>query len=267
VIEKLEPESESEFNKELLQKIKASKAAGRRVIFSSMGTVVTGDHPQVGWNALMPDSEQKPHGLTGRELCQSAWGGLLDAYGAKSEEEGPLLVMAVGQQEDALGDLTIPPNAVTMPSAPQVDILRAGVDVFLSHGGQNSFMEGLGSGAAFVVCPGFADQPVNARKAQDMGVGLAVERPWPQRGEHEPVMEKYRADVSEALKRVMEEPRFIEKAKSCAERMAKAGGVNRALEVILEAAHSGRNEKEEVTTSSLDKHLESAAVQVAVGGA
>ena len=57
------------------------------------------------------------------------------------------------------------------PTLPQVDLLRLGVELFLTHGGQNSFMEALSQGCPLVVCPGFADQPVNAAKAEALGIG------------------------------------------------------------------------------------------------
>lgn len=47
----------------------------------------------------------------------------------------------------------------------KVEILKAKVDLFLTHGGQNSFMESLMAGTPVVVCPGFADQIANAMRA------------------------------------------------------------------------------------------------------
>ena len=48
--------------------------------------------------------------------------------------------------------------------------------MFVTHGGQNSFMESMFVGTPLVVCPGFADQPANGAKAQAMKVGLCVDR-------------------------------------------------------------------------------------------
>jgi len=82
-------------------------------------------------------------GLTGRELCRAAWAGTFKAFGAAAVDEGALIVVALGPQQEALGELAPPPNSICMPMLPQVDILKAGVDLFLTHGGQNSFMEAL----------------------------------------------------------------------------------------------------------------------------
>jgi len=66
--------SADESASEIVSAVKAAKAAGRQVILLSMGTVVTGDNHDVGWNGRIPQDGQ-PHGLSGKELCQSAWAG------------------------------------------------------------------------------------------------------------------------------------------------------------------------------------------------
>merc|ERR1712137_904515 len=155
-----------------------ARAAGRKVILVSMGTIITGDSPDLGWDAK-PRCGTSRKGLTGRQLCESAWAGAFDAFGcsADSTSDVPLFVVALGPQPDALANLVPPDNALCLPTLPQVDILKAGVDIFLTHGGQNSFTEALANSVPVVVCPGFGDQPVNAKKAVDRGVGLKVDRP------------------------------------------------------------------------------------------
>ena len=55
--------------------VKAAQAAGHRVIFVSMGTVVVGDNEDVGgWNAQMLDPDGVRHGLTGRQMCHAVMG-------------------------------------------------------------------------------------------------------------------------------------------------------------------------------------------------
>lgn len=130
----------------------------------------------------------------------------------------------------------IPPaNAVCCATLPQVDLLRMGVTAFLTHGGQNSFTEGLANEVPLVVCPGFGDQPVNARKAEAFGVGLQVPRPDPEQGGEPAAVAQYRRDVAAALHRVVVEGSFREAAAACAERLRQAGGVARAVEVMLAA--------------------------------
>merc|ERR1712151_1243377 len=170
-----------------LARLQEARNAGREVVLVSMGTVITGDSPDFGWDVKPPreGASDERQGLTGRELCQAAWGGAFNAFGAygPEAEQAPFLLVALGPQPAALGELQVPDNALCMPVLPQVDLLKEGVDLFLTHGGQNSFTESLSVGVPVVVCAGFGDQQVNARKAVDLGVGLKVERPTPADGE------------------------------------------------------------------------------------
>mmetsp|Transcript_81600 Transcript_81600/g.189516 ORF Transcript_81600/g.189516 Transcript_81600/m.189516 type:complete len:125 (-) Transcript_81600:184-558(-) len=99
-------------------------------------------------------------------------------------------------------------------------------------------MEALSTGTPLVVCPGFADQPINARKAVDLGVGLQVERPVPSFGEEAAAAGAYRTEVAVALREVLNGPAYREAAQGVSRRMRAAGGVPRAVELILGAAAS-----------------------------
>mmetsp|Transcript_47257 Transcript_47257/g.113352 ORF Transcript_47257/g.113352 Transcript_47257/m.113352 type:complete len:248 (+) Transcript_47257:899-1642(+) len=218
--------------------LKEARATGRKVVLVSMGTVITGDSPEFGWGARIRGRDGQPQGLTGKELCQAAWGGAFDAFGAENSKDAPLLLVALGPQPNALGELKAPPNAVCLPVLPQVDVLKAGVDLFLTHGGQNSFTEALSAGVPVVVCPGFGDQFVNAQKAEDLGVGAQVERPMPTQGQEAAAAACYRAEVTLALRRVLATQYFRDAAADCAEQLRAAGGVERAVELVLETATS-----------------------------
>eukprot|EP00928_Gymnodinium_smaydae_P043607 TRINITY_DN2917_c0_g4_i1.p1 TRINITY_DN2917_c0_g4~~TRINITY_DN2917_c0_g4_i1.p1 ORF type:complete len:584 (-),score=60.85 TRINITY_DN2917_c0_g4_i1:210-1823(-) len=222
-----------------VMELREAKSFGRTVVYVSMGTVITGDHNEWGWNGRVLVDGQ-PKGLSGKELCQSAWRGAFDTFGSQSAGEGPLLLVALGPQSDALEGLETPPNALCLPVMPQVDILNAGVDVFLTHGGQNSFMEALAVGVPVVVCPGFGDQPVNARKADSIGVGKYVERPMPELEHVDQAMEAYRHSTAAALQNVLEDPTFKAAAQYCAESLIGAGGVPRAAQLILECVSHAR---------------------------
>jgi len=128
---------------------------------------------------------------------------------------------------------------VCLSVVPQVDVLRLGVDAFLTHGGQNSFTEGLACGVPLLVCPGFGDQVVNAEKAEVMGVGKQVPRPDPDAGHEAAAAAQYRADVAERLRCVFSEKAYLAKARECAGRLQRAGGVPRAVEVMLTLAKGG----------------------------
>eukprot|EP00438_Fugacium_kawagutii_P024466 Skav208080 [mRNA] locus=scaffold1800:148423:148971:- [translate_table: standard] len=117
---------------------------------------------------------------------------------------------------------------------PQVDLLKAGVDLFLTHGGQNSFMESLSVGTPVVVCPGFADQPVNAQKAVDLGVGLQVTRPVCELTDVEQELQKYKAEVKAAVEEVFQNKTFLSRAQQCSKELRDAGGVERAVNLLLD---------------------------------
>jgi len=219
--------------------LKEAREAGRRVVLASMGTVITGDSPDFGWEGRAVAAGGERRGLTGRELCQAAWGGVFDAFGADGPEDGPLLLVSLGPQPDALGPLRAPANALCLPVLPQVDVLKAGVDLFLTHGGQNSFTEALAAGVPVVVCPGFGDQPVNAQKAVALGVGLRVERPVPAQGQEADAAAAYREQVAAAMRKVSASGHFRDAAERCAERLQAAGGVPRAVELVLKVAATG----------------------------
>ncbi len=63
-------------------KLKEAKNDGRKVVYCSMGTVITGDAPEVGWEHRMK-VENEPKGFTGKELCQAAWKGTIEAWGGQ----------------------------------------------------------------------------------------------------------------------------------------------------------------------------------------
>jgi len=227
----------------------AAHEAGRPVVLMSMGTMITGDAPTVGWGARQLGPDGQPRGLSGCELCQAAWAGAFDAFGAAQASDGPLLLVAVGPQADPLGEIQVPANALCAPVLPQVDLLKAGVDLFLTHGGQNSFTEALSHATPVVVCPGFGDQPVNARKAVALGVGLKVDRPDPEAGDEAEAAAQYRAAVCRALREVQRGPAFAAAAAACAARLQAAGGVPRAVDLLLQLAEQRQECKAEVASA------------------
>mmetsp|Transcript_56619 Transcript_56619/g.120448 ORF Transcript_56619/g.120448 Transcript_56619/m.120448 type:complete len:512 (-) Transcript_56619:173-1708(-) len=233
-------QSETGANEDIVQRVRMARQAGRPTVLASMGTVVTGDNSTIGWRGRQCGPDGTPMGLSGKELCQAAWQGTFDAFGADSSDAGALIVVALGPQEDALEGINVPRNATCMKAIPQVDLLRAGIDVFLTHGGQNSFTESLYHATPVVVCPGGGDQALNARKALALGAGLEVPRPYPQQGEERAAAEKYRADVAKALLTVQTDASYKKGASDCAQRLRQVGGVPRAAAVMVEAAEKYR---------------------------
>ncbi|CAJ1393541.1 unnamed protein product [Effrenium voratum] len=214
---------------EVLRLARSAKAEGRQVILVSLGTVITGDHADYGWKAHATIDGEK-RGLCGKELCQSAWQAAFDVF------SDALILLALGPQSDALENLEVPNNVCCFPTLPQVDLLRLGVDVFLTHGGQNSFMEALSTGVPMVVCPGFGDQPVNAAKAERLQIGRKVNRPMGRLEDVEAEKSAYRRATAAALREVTRHGSFKENAMKYAAALEACGGVGRATKVLLSLA-------------------------------
>jgi len=225
---------------DLLMRVRMAREAGRQVIMSSMGTLVTSNHSINGWDARSGASS-----ITGKQLCQAVWAGTFEAIGAEDADSGPLIIVALGSQADPLGDIAVPANAVCVPSLQQVDLLHAGADLFLTHGGQNSFTEAMSFGTPIVVCPGFGDQIVNAQKAVELGVGLKVDRPMGDADEDGAAARCYRRKVSNAITAVLSQPKFKEAALLQAQKLRTAGGVPRAVDLVVAAAANAKREQSE----------------------
>ncbi|CAE7669677.1 putative UDP-glucosyltransferase YjiC [Symbiodinium microadriaticum] len=244
--------------------VRDARKAGRKVVLASLGTMVTGDNNELGWRAR-PVVDGEPRGLTGKELCQAAWAGVFDAFGSDSSA-APLILVALGPQPDALDEMTVPPNAFCAPALPQVDVLRAGVDVFLQHGGQNSFMEALSTSVPMVVCPGFGDQIENAAKAESLGVGLKVDRPMGPVDKAASQAAAYREAAASSLRKVLSEPSYKDRALECARKLEAAGGVPRATELLLKLTED-KAPKAEEGKGQFPEAVANHAASVAAAGA
>jgi UDP:flavonoid glycosyltransferase YjiC (YdhE family) len=223
--------------------LKAATEAKRPIVLASMGTVTSGNHPTLGWNGRPTGSDGLPRGLTGSDLCRGAWGGVFDVFGSASATEGALIIISLGPQADPFGpELTPPPNAVCVPFLAQVDVLKASPVVFLTHGGQNSFMESLSLRVPVVVCPTAGDQFDNAAKAEELGVGKKVDRPDPPAdpAAATAAASGYRSAVAAALREVIRaDSPYQKNVDGVASNLVSAGGVPKAAEIVLEAARAG----------------------------
>eukprot|EP00811_Abedinium_folium_P027114 NODE_4072_length_1940_cov_9.019857.p1 GENE.NODE_4072_length_1940_cov_9.019857~~NODE_4072_length_1940_cov_9.019857.p1 ORF type:complete len:378 (+),score=83.16 NODE_4072_length_1940_cov_9.019857:328-1461(+) len=214
------PETEAT---DLLDKAMEVKAAGRSIIYVSMGTVLTGDHAEHGWSGTSGSA------ITGRELCRAVYRAVFAVLGGTDT----LVILALGQQPDALEGLAVPSNVVHAPVVPQVDLLRQTEPaLFVTHGGQNSLMESASVGTPVLVCPGFGDQIGNAMKAESQGWGRKVDRPKPGQGD----VTSYQAEVQEALHGILAAPDLRARARRVAEGLAKADGVEGAVRICERVA-------------------------------
>jgi len=67
----------------------------------------------------------------------------------------------------------IPPNCAVYSYAPQKKIL-AYSDLFVTHGGMNSINEAMINGVPMLVLPVSNDQPINAERVNELGIGKTL---------------------------------------------------------------------------------------------
>ena len=213
---------------ELMRRVEAAAASGRRVVYVSMGTVITSDGAEHGWSGTSGS------GITGQQLCQSVYRAVFEELGGAEGEGSPLIVVSLGPQPDALKGVAVPPNAACAAAVPQVDLLRLGRPaLFVTNGGQNSLMESMTVGTPVLVCPGFGDQNSNAVKVEKHGWGAKVGRPA---ATDEVDVAAYKAAVRSGVREVLESEEYAKQAKLIAAGLARAEGVDGALRIIEAAA-------------------------------
>ena len=95
----------SDEKRRLFEEVQEAKEEGREVVYVSMGTVITGDHPEHGWHGRSGST------LTGRELCHAIYCAVFKVLGADAwdveSQPAPFVILSVGPQKDALPDVSI----------------------------------------------------------------------------------------------------------------------------------------------------------------
>jgi len=214
--------------KNVEEKMNEKNSTGK-IVFVSMGTVTTADGP-LGWQGK-PDSA-----LTGEQLCQAVWGAALEALGGE-RGSGNVILLTLGKDPSgaprplAAGDVAFG-NSLCSASMPQADILGKGVDLFITHGGQNSFVESITLQTPMLVVPTVGDQILNAEEAVKMGIGEKVVRPPPTDGEAAVVAARYRAEVKAKILAMLENHSAYKDAVVKASSRYRAGGVEEAVATI-----------------------------------
>jgi UDP:flavonoid glycosyltransferase YjiC (YdhE family) len=137
-----------------------------------------------------------------------------------------VISMGGGQDPALLGDL--PGDPVVVGYAPQLDLIRRSA-LTISHGGLNTALESLAQGVPMVVLPVTYDQP---------GVGARVE--WSGVGRSIPVGRLTVDRLRDAVRIVLGDPAYRERAGQLRSSIEAADGLNRAADVIEAAFVTGR---------------------------
>ena len=97
------------------------------------------------------------------------------------------------------------------------------VKLFFGHAGGNGFAEGVRFGKPMVLRPMWVDTYDQARRGDDFGVSLTLDKPW----------ELHADDLLDKIERVLADDSFAANAKRYAELYAAAGGRETAADLIL----------------------------------
>lgn len=80
------------------------------------------------------------------------------------------VIISTGQPHLLQKLKNIPTNIQIYQSVPQIEVLKK-ADIFVTHGGMNSISEAFVEGVPMVVIPFMSDQPTNARRIEELGLG------------------------------------------------------------------------------------------------
>ncbi|UOQ44955.1 glycosyl transferase [Halobacillus salinarum] len=131
------------------------------------------------------------------------------------------VVMSVGKKINVEDFEDIPDNFFVHNYVPQLEVLEQ-ADVFFTHGGMNSSSEGLYYGVPLVVLPVRGDQPIIAKRIEELEAGFKLDR------------EKVTADqLKTSANRILNEPRYKENSEKVGESLQEAGGYMRAADEII----------------------------------
>ncbi|GEC90320.1 macrolide family glycosyltransferase [Brevibacillus brevis] len=121
---------------------------------------------------------------------------------------------------ESLGD-NIPPNFIVEPYVPQLEVLQQ-ADAFITHAGMNSTSEALYFHVPLVMIPLSSDQPIVAKRVEELGAGIMLDR-----GQLTPTA------LKDALLKVLNESTYKERAIQVGDSLRNAGGYQEAARRIM----------------------------------
>jgi zeaxanthin glucosyltransferase len=173
-----------------------------------------------------PWSRLKP----GRPLAYASMGtlqnGVLRTFQVIAEACAGLdlqLVISLGGGQDPALLRDLPGDPIVVGYAPQLELIRR-CALTISHGGLNTVLESLAQGIPMVALPVAYDQP---------GVGTRVE--WSRAGRSIPIGRVTVDRLRDAIRTVLGDPAYRERAALLRSSIEAADGLNRAADLIEEA--------------------------------
>ena len=145
--------------------------------------------------------------------------------GLAAEPLDLLVTIGPGANPDQLGPQ--PPNVYVAGWIPQDEVLPR-CDAVITHGGYGTVSAVLRHGLPLVVVPISADQPLNARRCSELGVGttVAADERTPDR-------------IREATREVLEDPAYRQASQRVAAEARRRPGLDHALDLLETLARHG----------------------------
>ena len=179
--------------------------------------------------AALPNGEKNVYISMGtvNNLLFKFYRSCIEAFGGSEYH----VIMSVGQLTDLAQLGEIPSNFEIYHSVDQIAVLQR-TDVFISHCGMNSVNESLYYGVPLVMFPQTTEQGGVARRVAELGAGI-------------PLKKGNASALRAAVKVVLAEPKYQEKAKEISESFKASGGPVKAADAILRVASRGRRKKQQ----------------------
>jgi hypothetical protein len=128
-------------------------------------------------------------------------------------------VVSLGGRPELAGTLgPVPDNVRLAPLVPQRRLL-ATCDLFVTHAGFNSVSEAVAAGTPMVALPAMADQPANADRIAELGLGVRLD------------LDRLTVpEVEASCRRVLTEPAFRRRARAMRRELLGAPGFDRLID-------------------------------------
>ncbi|MCG5061369.1 MAG: glycosyltransferase [Limnoraphis sp. WC205] len=173
--------------------------------------------------------------LTGKPLIYASMGTLQNRLSRTFQEiasacEGlqAQLVISLGGALEPESLPALPGNPLVVKYAPQLDILQKAT-LMITHAGMNTTMECLNNGVPMVAIPVTNDQP-----------GVSSRIAWTGAGEVVPLKKLNASKLRVAVEKVLTEDSYKQNALRLQEAIKRAGGVQRAADIIERAVSTGK---------------------------
>ncbi|WP_333408224.1 nucleotide disphospho-sugar-binding domain-containing protein [Microcoleus sp. MON1_C1] len=124
--------------------------------------------------------------------------------------------------------LPLPGNPIVVGYAPQLELLQE-ADLTITHAGMNTTLESLSNGVPMVAIPVTNDQP-----------GVAARIAWTGVGEVVSLKELSVSKLRSAIRKVLTQKSYKQRAIEMQEASGRAGGVKRAADIIEQAVLTGK---------------------------